>query len=963
MPPLKILGQHGGARPPLQDPPPPAVSRRSFLQLLGASITAAGLEGCFRPPAGHLVPYVRPRGGLTPGVPLHYATATALGGFATGLVVTAHEGRPTKIEGNPEHPASLGATRLFEQAALFSLYDPQRAQEFREAGATRSWWSFQASAVEREKLAASKHGAGLWFLLEPSASPTLGWLRRKIQAALPEARFSSYCAMAADNAYRGAGFAFGRPLEVRADLSKAAAIVALDSDILFDTIREARQFADRRLPGLRMNRLYVVESRLSVTGMCADHRERMPSSRIGEAALALLGEVVARLPADAVPAELRALRPPAPSALIRAAADDLVAHPAEALVLVGPRQPAEVHAAAQAIHLLLGSLGETVLCHEPIRHDVTAGPAALVELGAAIDAGLVDSLVLSAYDPVFTAPPDLELAARIVRVPWSAYLGSHLDETSKAATWFLPAAHEFECWRDERGPDGSATIAQPLLAPLFGGVSPLELLAAFLPERGLSGYEILRRHWLERRGEGGFDLFWQEAVQRGVVPDSAAPPVRPAPDWPRLAAALGRVRANPPTPDGTLELELFPSYTLHDGRYQDNAWLQELPDPVTKLTWGNAALISPSTAERLGLATFDVVKLTLNGRDVRAVTYVLPGTAEGCVALAVGHGRGEDRWGKPFGTNGYLLASAGRPWFAQGLRVERTGEQELLAVTQEEWMAEGRHVAPSVDLAELLSRAGRPMESRDPQPSLYAPYGYPGYRWAMAIDLSRCTGCSACVMACASENNTPVVGRWEVLRGREMHWLRIDRYFEGSLDDPAAVTQPVMCVHCEDAPCEYVCPVNATVHSDEGLNEMVYNRCVGTRYCSNNCPYKVRRFNFLDWGYQKPPLLKMLQNPEVTVRSRGVMEKCTYCVQRIERARIDSQLEGRSIRDGELQTACMQACPTRAIVFGTLSDGRSEVARLHGDDRAYHLLSELGTRPRTAHLARIKNPNPALRKS
>ncbi|HUB08110.1 MAG TPA: 4Fe-4S dicluster domain-containing protein, partial [Myxococcales bacterium] len=874
--------------------------------------------------------------------------------------------RPTKVEGNPLHPASLGATRLFEQAALFSLYDPSRAQEFREGNATRSWWSFQSAAADRAQLFAPKRGEGLWFLLEPSASPTLGWLRGKLRAAFPEARFASWYPFAPDSAYEGARLAFGRPLEKRVDLSKAAVIVSLDSDVLFDTIREARQYADRRVPGASMNRLYVAESRPSVTGLCADHRERLPSSQISALALALLGEVVAHLPVDRVPAALRALPTPPASPFVRAAAADLVAHPRGGAVLVGFRQPPPVHAAAHAIEALLEDLGETALLQEPLRHDILAGPAALRELGNEIDAGRVEALVLTAYDPVFTSPRDLNLAAKLLAVPWSAYLGTHSDETAKAVRWLLPAAHPLECWRDERAADGTATLAQPLLAPLFGGISELEVLAAFLPERGLSPYEILRQHWREQHGDAGFELYWDEAVQRGVIPDTAAVTLRPALAWATLAASLRPTEAHPAT-RASLELELFPSYTLHDGRYWENGWLQELPDPVTKQTWGNAALVSPTTAEKLGLSTFDVVRLTSDGRSLQLPTYVLPGMADGVVALSVGHGRGKpttiDRWPAPYGANAYVLQTSAAPWFSPDLTLERTGATELIAVTQERWLTEGRHVAPVIDLRDLVSRGGAPIEDRAPQPSLYAPHPYPGYRWAMGIDLSRCTGCSACVMACASENNTPVVGRWEVLRGREMHWLRIDRYFTGSLEDPGAVTEPVMCVQCEDAPCEYVCPVDATVHSDEGLNEMVYNRCVGTRYCSNNCPYKVRRFNFLDFGYEKPPLLEMAQNPDVTVRSRGVMEKCTYCVQRIERTRIDSELAGRTIRDGEIQTACMQACPTRAIVFGTLSDENSEVVRLHGDQRAYHLLGELGTRPRTVHLARVKNPNPALRKA
>lgn len=945
---------------------PREVTRRGFLQLLGASTAAAGLEGCWRMPQGTIVPYHDRPVGVTPGEPTHYATTVLRDGLGVGLLVTAYEGRPTKIEGNPEHPASLGATSVYEQGLLRTLYDPLRAREVKERGVPRAPESFEGALRERIGRLLPKKGAGLWFLLEPSSSPLQAELWRRLLAALPEARLASWGPSSDAASHDGTRLAFGRPLAARLDLSKADVVVALDAELLADDVPAARAFADRRVPQGRMNRLYAVEPRLSVTGTMADHRLRLRPSEVGPFALALLAAVAKR--AGGAPAELQSalhaqLGAAVAPGFVDAVAADLVLHRGASLVAAGRGQPPAVHAAAHAINALLGNLGVTVTLAEPVLLDPASGMGALAELIRAADAGKVDTLIAACDNPALFAPGDLDVVGSLGRVPFSAYLGAYEDETAQRTTWFVPRAHPMEGWGDARAFDGTASIAQPLLDPLFGGRSIEQLLARCTGELR-PVHELLHDFWRTASPSADFELAWKEWLQRGVVPGTAAPAVAAAPDWASIARTLA---AAPPAQSGRLEIAFYRDLRLLDGREAHNGWLQELPDPVTKQTWGNAALVGPTTADALGIQSGDVLLLELAGARARLPAYVLPGHADGAVSVALGYGGEDFAQGAPLpGTNVAPLRTVAAPWLSAGLTLTKSGEREELAVTQEHWRMEGRPLAESATLAEY--RAGIPgrgtfPEQHGPQPSEYAPIPYPGYAWGMAIDLARCTGCSACVVACASENNTPVVGKEQLIRGREMHWLRLDRYFEGPAEDPSSIAMPVMCVQCEDAPCEYVCPVNATVHSDEGLNEMVYNRCVGTRYCSNNCPYKVRRFNFLDFGYEKDPIEQMLPNPDVTVRSRGVMEKCTYCVQRIERARIATRIEGRLIRDGEIQTACQGACPTRAIAFGTLSDPEAEVSRLHADPRAYFLLHVLGTRPRTAHLARIKNENPALRKA
>jgi Fe-S-cluster-containing dehydrogenase component/anaerobic selenocysteine-containing dehydrogenase len=932
-------------------------TRRDLLKLLGATLGLGALSGCTRTPPAEVRPYARQPEDVQPGLPLHYATTMTLGGLGTGLLVTSREGRPIKIEGSPDHPASLGASGIYEQAAIYHLLDPQRARTFRHGGRPSSWNQLLAAVGQPGASFRRDGGAGLHFLVEPSGSPLLASLRARILAALPSARFHAFDPLARDAVYEGTRLAFGRPLEAQLDLDRARTIVALDADFLTEgpfRLRYQRRFADHRAPENSMSRLYVAESALSITGASADHRLRVRSSEILTLALALLAAVAPeRAPAGAGSAF-------ASHPWVRTAAKDLRARGAGALVIAGSRQPPLVHAVAAAINALLGSAAVTYA--RPALDDLAAGPSSLAALGREIEAGRVDTLVVTAWNPAYSAPADLGFGELLARVPTTVYHGLFEDETARRATWFAPAAHELESWGDARALDGTVSLVQPLLDPLWRGVSASEVLAAFVGLAEQGPLRLLRDSWMERAPRPDFDRWWDEAVQRGVL-DGTAFPAEPAVlDWTSFSAALAAAPAPQAGGAGGIELNFRPDARILDGRFADCAWLQELPDPITKLTWSNALEIGPSTAARLGLAAEDRVEVKVDGRAVVAAVILVPGHADDAATLALGYGRdGAEAMARGLGTDAYRLRTTDAPWFAPGATITKLAGTIPLSLTQEHASTEGRPVALAVTAADVARRHLPVVDTqKGPQPTAYAEVPYAGYRWAMTIDTSRCTGCSACIIACESENNTLPVGAEQVRKGRQMQWLRVDRYYEGDLDDPKVSMQPLACVHCEDAPCEVVCPVGATVHSDEGLNEMVYNRCVGTRYCSNNCPYKVRRFNFLDYreGLNGPEELAM--NPEVTVRGRGVMEKCSYCVQRIEGARIGAEIAGRSIRDGEIVTACQQACPSQAIVFGSLHDPGARVSILQADARAYGLLHELGTRPRTLHLARVRNPHPEL---
>ncbi|HVF61128.1 MAG TPA: TAT-variant-translocated molybdopterin oxidoreductase [Thermoanaerobaculia bacterium] len=961
------------------------LSRRRFLQLSGASLALAGLTACTKQPPEAIVPYVRQPEEVVPGRPLFFATALTLAGVARGVLAESHLGRPTKIEGNPQHPASLGATDAFAQAAVLTLYDPERSQAIARAGRIGTWSAFVQEVGARARAQQALGGEGLRFLTGAVTSPSLAALFAEVARVFPAARWHRWEPAAPHHARAAAARAFGSPLEPVYDFTRARVVLTLDADPLCEgpgAVRYARDFASRRRPRggqPEMNRLYAVESSPTSTGTLADHRLAVPPAEVEALALALatrLG-VAGAVPAAGAPAP--APRDPRLARWVAAVADDLRANAGASLVVAGEYARPAVHVLAHAINQALGNAGATVTFAPPVEAAPVDHLASLAELVRDLRAGRVETLFVLDSNPVYTAPAELGFAAALERAPLRVHSGLYFDETAERCQWHVPAAHELESWGDARAYDGTVSLIQPLIEPLYGGKTPAELLAVLLGRTDATAYELVREHW-QTRLPGDFEAAWRRALHDGVVALPATGAVPAAPAFAGGAAAeaaagiAGRAaeaRAAEGADERTLALCLRPDPGVYDGRFANNAWLQELPRPLTKLTWENALLLAPATAEALGIANEDVVEIAAGARRLEVPVWVLPGHAPGAATLHLGYGRTRaGAVGSGIGANAYALRTSDALW-SLPVTVRKTGGRHPLACTQNHHSldmpdayeaAERRKPVRSATLGELRERPNflHEGEHGPEHLSLYPEDEYPGYAWGMAIDLSSCTGCSACVVACQSENNIPVVGKEGVARGREMHWLRIDRYFAGDLDDPAVHNQPLLCMHCEKAPCEVVCPVAATVHSDEGLNDMVYNRCVGTRYCSHNCPYKVRRFNFLKYNDERTPVLSLLRNPDVTVRMRGVMEKCTYCVQRINAARIDSKVEGRKIRDGEIVTACQQVCPTQAIVFGDVNDPQSQVSRWKAEPLNYGLLAELNTQPRTTYLAKITNPNPAL---
>jgi molybdopterin-containing oxidoreductase family iron-sulfur binding subunit len=957
----------------LEDPE----GRRGFLKMMGASLALAGLTGCTRQPEEKIVPYVKPPEDVVPGRPLFFATAVTVGGYAKGVLVESHMGRPTKVEGNPDHPASLGATDVFAQASVLDLYDPDRSQTLTYLGEIRPWGSFLAAVKAALDAQRPGKGAGLRILTETVTSPTLAAQIQDVLAAYPSARWHQYDPVGTDSVRAATAQALGTPSEILYDFDKADVILCLDADFVGTgpaNLRLIRAFASRRRLGgeqspAGMTRLYVAESSPSLTGALADHRLPLRASEVLDFARAVAAGV-------GVPAEGGTL-PAAgsPRALwVAALVKDLQAHAGRCVVMAGPWQPTAVHALAHAINQKLGNVGQTVAYAPSVEAHPVDQMASLRDLAAAMDAGQVQTLAVLGGNPVYDAPVDLDFARRMDKVPVRIHLGLHDDETAERCHWHVPAAHPLEAWSDARAFDGTVTIVQPLIAPLYAGCKSVhEVLAAFTDRPERSGYDILRDHW-KAQGTVGADpeAAWQRALHDGVMVMPAVP-ARPVTASPFSASSQASAPPAPtsPAPQG-LEIVFRPDASVRDGRFANNGWLQELPRPLTKLTWDNAALMSPRTAESLGVKVeqtslgsyTDVVELRYRGRSVKAPAWIVPGHPDGTVTVHLGYGRTRaGRVGTGVGFNAYALRTSDAPWFGGGLEVKKTGGRYRLACTQDHWSMEGRNPVRAGTLEEYEKEPGYAKEmAEEPPPSLtlYPSFKYTGHAWGMAIDLNSCVGCNACTIACQAENNIPVVGKDQVGRGREMHWIRVDRYYSGTVENPETHHQPVPCMHCENAPCEVVCPVAATTHSDEGLNDMVYNRCVGTRYCSNNCPYKVRRFNFFLYSDFDTPSLKLQKNPDVTVRSRGVMEKCTYCVQRINRARIDARNEGRPIKDGEIKTACQAACPGEAIVFGDINDPASRVAKLKAEPRNYGLLAELNTRPRTTYLAHVKNPNPEI---
>ena len=947
---------------------PSALGRRRFISLMGASLALGGLVGCRRPEET-IVPYTRAPEEVIPGKPLYFATALPLQGTAFGLIVESHEGRPTKIEGNPRHPESLGAASAFLQASVLDLYDPDRSDSPQQGAEKRTWDDAAALLRKVGEEAKSKNGRGLAILTEAHRSPTLAALLTELGKALPEARIVRYEPFGRDEAREGARVAFGRPLETILDLAKAKVIVTLDADLLAASgspLKQARGFAAGRdieaLGAAGMSRLYAVESAFSITGAAADHRLRLASRLVPRLALALgrelgkqgvdLGELGPAIATTGILDE-RAER------MVKAIAVDLAAHRGEGLLVAGRGQPASVHAVVHALNLALGNVGKTVR-HVAAFDEAPSGLAKVTELAAAMRSGEIETLVILGGNPAYDAPADSRFAEALGQVKRSIHLATHVDDTGARATWHLNRAHALESWSDVRAEDGTASIIQPLIAPIFGGRTEHEVVDLLLG-RGRKAYDLVRATWQGATSALDFDKGFRRALHDGLWADSASASEAVSSRFGDIARA---VRALPAPAEG-VEITFHPDPHVYDGRFANNGWLQELPCSMHKLTWGNAAAISPSMAKEHGLSDGDIVTLAAAGREIRIPVLVAPGQAEGSIALTVGYGRSHvGRVGTGVGVDVHPLRTSASFNIVTGVTLTKTGEHTTLARTQEHFTMEGRNVAREGTVEEFAKEPKFAKEAalHPPLLSLWKERSYEGQAWGLNIDLNACIGCNACVTACQAENNIPVVGAEGVLGSREMHWMRIDRYFTGEeATEPATIAQPMLCSHCENAPCEQVCPVGATTHSPEGLNDMAYNRCIGTRYCANNCPFKVRRFNFLDYTSGITEIGKMQINPDVTVRSRGVMEKCTFCVQRINHAKIDAKKEGQDhVKDGAIVTACQQACPTQAIRFGDLNDKGSRVAKRLESPRMYRLLEELNIKPRVSYLARIKNPNPAL---
>lgn len=1016
------------------------VSRRHFVKIMSASFLLAGFglagSGCRRPEE-KIMPFAKQPEGYIHGQPQYYATAMPTRMGAIPLVVKAHEGRPVKIEGNDKFPGGNGSTDRYAQASILNLYDPDRTTRFTKGGNTVT----RAEAMDYlDKLAkelATSKGRGLCFLTEQTTSPSFHRLRKLIQQRFPDSMWfvneplggaihSMSATLAFDPEAKFVHDSWGHTRTPYCRLDKATRILSLDCDFIGgedESHRFIRDFANgRKLASAHddMSRLYVVESLMTLTGAQADHRLRVPASQVLRIAAQIALEVLKLSPPVGVDVSRVTL---GLASLVGAAnvdaqwiarcAQDLVQHKGRAVVMAGQRQPHEVHMIAHAINAALGAVGQTLELRQGSQssHSLEDRLLPLSSLGKALHEGNVETLVILGGNPAYAAEADLEWGKAQRKARTVIRLGYYEDETFPLCDWHFPQAHYLESWGDARTSDGTLVPVQPLIQPLFGGLTELEFVARLAGEAVTNPHEIVRDTFRAETKPANFEEEWKRFLFDGFREGTSAKSLAARFNWSRFPADIKSFLA---VAKDNLEVILHRDYRLDDGRWANNGWLQELPDPITKMVWDNAVLLSRKTASELGVKNGDVVEVWLDGRSVKGPIWVQPGMADYSLGLALGYGREKvGRVGHKVGFNAYALRTKDAPHFAVGATVRKTGETYTLACTQDHWSMEGRPIIREANLEQFREHPDfvKRLDLHEPPGGMRPMYQNPlddpknrspHHQWGMSIDLNTCVGCSACVIACQSENNIPIVGKDQVRRGREMHWIRIDRYyasdpakqadknvwknedkqqFESWIDDPQVVTQPMLCQHCEAAPCESVCPVNATVHDHEGLNVMAYNRCVGTRYCSNNCPFKVRRFNYFD--YNKRPLdklylgplatrkddewdlIKMIKNPDVTVRMRGVMEKCTFCIQRIEQAKIAQKVKARDsgdivVPDGAFTTACAQACPAGAIVFGNIADPESRVSKLKQQQRDYTVLEFLNVKPRTTYLARVRNPNPAM---
>ncbi len=1032
---------------------PDDVSRRGFLGAIAASVALAGMTSC-RKPETKILPFTKRPEGFKPGIAQHYATTITRRGYGIGVLVKSNDGRPTKIEGNPLHPSSLGGADLQLQAELLQLYDPNRSRHARNAhtaahaddghadgghGAhgdheVNVWTELGLGTDEKASWLetatsdfVAKQGAGLHICMPPSTSPTLlAAVKRMKDGGFPKAKFHTWTPLHRDNELQGAEMAFGKPMATNYDFAKADVVLSLDSDFLAtdgNNLRNARQWASRRREAKNLNRLYAVESIFSTTGTAADHRFRTKSSDIAAVVFALANALDVGGGSNlegALASHNAASFEKGGKKWLEILAKDLQSAAGKSIVIAGPTQSAAVHAMVHAINAKLGNVGKTVTMTDAPAGIPSNCTEQLQELAAAMQAGTCETLVFLGTNPVLDAPADLAFGKLLhdKKPKTTIHIGLYDDETGRHCDWHLPMAHDLEAWGDARSHDGTVSLQQPLIAPLHGGVSALEFLAFLNQDQTTSasyetlaeardtvyGYELVKEYWQQASGAPDFEkAWWPTALHEGVVAGTALATATASVNAGAIATAVSAYKKA----EG-IEVVLRGCPKMGDGRYANNSWMAELPDPLTKLSWDNAAMLSMATAKKLNVENGDMLAISLSsGAKIDIPAWILPGCADDSISIFLGWGRFKEEEQKHFkvahesGFNAYPLRSTGSQWILTGASVGKGSGSHSLVCTQEHGTMAGRALIRETDAAtnksdpkwapkmSPLDQAARLQDKveKDINKSLWPERGYldgkeskdervrrSPYQWGMVFDLNACTGCSSCVAACVAENNIPMVGKIQVSRNREMFWIRADRYFSSRSDDnlkmiedPEVSNMPVPCMQCENAPCESVCPVAATTHSPDGLNDMVYNRCIGTRYCSNNCPYKVRRYNYLDYIGHVPDTKQMAFNPDVTVRSRGVMEKCTYCVQRINGGRIDAKLNATKVGDGpdmiRVTTACAQACPTEAITFGNIIETDSKVAKLRGSDLNYGLLSELNTKPRTTYLGRVRNPNPELSKA
>ncbi|HEX5257760.1 MAG TPA: TAT-variant-translocated molybdopterin oxidoreductase [Sphingomicrobium sp.] len=906
------------------------VDRRELLRVMGASLALAGMTACKPVRSDSVVPFVNRPQGFLEGRVDHYATAVLIDGYAQPVLATTSAGRPIKLDGNPEHPAFRGGSTAFTQAAILDLYDPDRSQAPLAGRHPASWADFDGQMARWRTAWRANKGAGLRLLIGPTTSPTLLRQVDELRAGLALARVHLFDPL---TGYRGEP-----PPLLEPRFEKAQVIVSLDDDFLGPGPMQAingRAWGATHGdgPDQARQRLFAAETTPGLAGAKADRRLAIPPSRLpmlAQAVAAAAGTSSAQ--ADLTAPEL---------AWAKRAGRALVSARGRSVLTVGAHCPGHLHALALKVNQALGNVGKT--CDlAPQLGFVPGQGETFLDLARDMAAGQVSALFVLDANPVYASPGEIDFAELYKKVPVRVHAGTHVDETAARSSWHLPLSHLLEEWSDARSPDGLATIIQPVVQPLYDTRSLHSIVALLTADTPPYAQDVVKQTWAAQLGD---PQAWNNALKLGFVQTPQAAPAQPiAPAAPTAAETV---------PNGAVEIVFRPDPTIRDGTFAHNAWLQELPKPLFKTVWDNVVAISPALAREMQVDTADVVRVESAGRAVEGPAWILPGQPDRVVTLFLGYGRTRaGRVGTGIGYDAYRMRTAAAPWSAIG-KIAKTGRQMILATTQEHHLLEAEGEGLVRTVTPQHPTAAREQDRN--QDTLYDPWPQETPAWGMVIDLDRCIGCNACVAACQAENNVPVVGKDQVHRGREMHWLRVDRYYAGTPEEPDTMFQPVPCMHCEQAPCEMGCPVHATVHSPEGLNLMVYNRCIGTRTCSSYCPYKVRRFNWFDYTSAEPESIAMQRNPDVTVRGRGVMEKCTYCIQRIEGAKVQADIENRAVREGEIKTACQQACPAEAISFGNLADRRSAVRKQRSSPRNYALLAELGTRPRTTYLARVRD--------